>query len=110
MTLSSIDWRTPNNPLRFQLFAGVDFLVSRREPNGPSHVEMQTGHHPPPLVQGRYLGVVGDAAGYAHILCEHGLVVIEGKRPGFSVRLHRRYGCGLNDVKREIANRLRSAN
>ena len=31
------------------------------------HVDPVTGHHPPPLVQGRFLGVVGDAAGYAHI-------------------------------------------
>src|SRR5262249_6944621 len=33
------------------------------------YVERVTGHHPPPLVQGRFLGVVGDAAGYAHIFC-----------------------------------------
>src|SRR2546421_461517 len=40
-----------------------------REPIGRSYVNFATGHHPPPLVQGRYLGVVGDAAGYAHIFC-----------------------------------------
>ena len=34
-----------------------------------SHVGSLTGHHPPPLVQGRFLGVVSDAAGYAHIFC-----------------------------------------
>jgi uncharacterized protein YjbJ (UPF0337 family) len=38
---------------------------------GVWHVDFATGHHPPPLVQGRYLGVVGDAAGYAHIFLSH---------------------------------------
>src|SRR5262245_55743104 len=43
-----------------------------RELISDSHVDPATGHHPPPLVQGRYLGVVGDAAGYAHIFCAVG--------------------------------------
>jgi hypothetical protein len=43
-----------------------------RELIADSHVDPATGHHPPPLVQGRYLGVVGDAAGYAHIFLFHG--------------------------------------
>jgi uncharacterized protein YjbJ (UPF0337 family) len=37
------------------------------EPIAAWYVDLPTGHHPPPLVQGRFLGVVGDAAGYAHI-------------------------------------------
>src|SRR5262245_35779864 len=39
-----------------------------REPMAESFVGVATGHHPPPLVQGRFLGVVSDAAGYAHTL------------------------------------------
>src|SRR5262245_47425618 len=47
----------------------LNFCAGRREPPPRWHVEPATGHHPPPLVQGRYLGVVGDAAGYAHTFC-----------------------------------------
>jgi hypothetical protein len=45
--------------------------AARRELIADLHVDLPTGHHPPPLVQGRYLGVVGDAAGYAHNFLPH---------------------------------------
>jgi len=43
------------------------FADATRELISAWHVYIVTGHHPPPLVQGRFLGVVGDAVGYAHI-------------------------------------------
>jgi uncharacterized protein YjbJ (UPF0337 family) len=58
-------WSGPEPPAEFLSGAG-----NRR---ARWHVARATGHHPPPLVQGRYLGVVGDAAGYAHIFLRRSL-------------------------------------
>src|SRR5262249_16685822 len=62
------------------------------------NVYVVTGHHPPPLVQGRFLGVVGDAVGYAHIFSRHG-------HPGTRSELRRCTNarrCGVEDANSNL--------
>jgi uncharacterized protein YjbJ (UPF0337 family) len=78
----------PRPPIRAAATRRPIFLAVAWEPGGLSHVDGKTGHHPPPLVQGRFLGVVG-GAGYAHILCpptrlEPGIVL-----PSWNSTVHR---------------------